>query len=90
SQQAKRRADGLFHALWANDDDANHAAALRMLDGRYTWLEEGVMDPSGEGPMMPPLDESAAGHEDTAASHDGTPAGQGQPADAPTTAGRSR
>ena len=73
SQQAKRRADGLFHALWANDDDAIYAAALRMLDGRYTWLEEGVMDPSGEGPMIPPLDESAAGHEDTAASHDGDP-----------------
>ncbi len=90
SQQAKRRADGLFHALWANDDDANYAAALRMLDGRYTWLEEGVMDPSGEGPMIPPLDESAAGHEDTAASHDGTPAGQGQPEDAPTTAGEAQ
>ena len=89
-QQAKRRAETLFHDLWSNDDDANHAAAQRVLAGRYTWLEDGIADPSGDGPMMPPLVESAAGHEDTAASHDGTPAGQGQPEDAPTTAGRLR
>jgi alkylation response protein AidB-like acyl-CoA dehydrogenase len=43
--QARRRADGLFHALWANDDDAGYAAAIKLLDGRYTWLEEGVSDP---------------------------------------------
>jgi alkylation response protein AidB-like acyl-CoA dehydrogenase len=53
---AKRRADTLFHELWANDDDARHAAAAKVLDGRYTWLEEGIVDPSGEGPMIPPLD----------------------------------
>ncbi|HET8977273.1 MAG TPA: acyl-CoA dehydrogenase family protein [Solirubrobacteraceae bacterium] len=51
--QAKRRADTLFDELWSNDDDANRAAAGRLLDGRYTWLEEGVLDPSGEGPMIP-------------------------------------
>ncbi len=51
--QARRRADGLFHALWANDDDAGKAAADKLLDGRYTWLEDGIADPSGEGPMMP-------------------------------------
>ena len=44
--QARRRADGLFHALWANDDGAGYAAAQRVLEGRYTWLEEGVPDPS--------------------------------------------
>jgi alkylation response protein AidB-like acyl-CoA dehydrogenase len=43
--QARRRADGLFHDLWANDDDAGYAAAMKLLDGRYTWLEEGVSDP---------------------------------------------
>jgi len=89
SRQAKRRADRLFHALWANDD-TGYAAAQRMLDGRYTWLEDGVMDPSGEGPMIPPPDESAAEHQDTAAPHDGTPAGHGQPEDAPTTAGEAQ
>jgi hypothetical protein len=53
---AKRRADTLFHELWANDDDARHAAARKVLDGRYTWLEEGIQDPAGDGPMIPPLD----------------------------------
>jgi alkylation response protein AidB-like acyl-CoA dehydrogenase len=53
---AKRRADNLFHELWANDDDARYAAAKKVLEGRYTWLEEGILDPSGEGPMMPALD----------------------------------
>ena len=52
--QAKRRADGLFHELWANDDDANRAAAQKILDGRYSWLEDGIADPSGDGPMIPP------------------------------------
>jgi len=27
-----------------------------VLDGGYTWLEEGILDPAGDGPMMPPLD----------------------------------
>jgi alkylation response protein AidB-like acyl-CoA dehydrogenase len=52
-RQARRRADGLFHALWANEDDAGRDAANKLLDGRYVWLEEGILDPSGEGPMMP-------------------------------------
>jgi hypothetical protein len=53
---AKRRADALFHDLWANDDDARYTAAQNVLKGRYTWLEEGVLDPAGDGPMMPALD----------------------------------
>jgi alkylation response protein AidB-like acyl-CoA dehydrogenase len=59
--QAKRRAETLFRELWDNEDDAGRAAAGRILDGRYTWLEEGVADPSGEGPMIPgEVKESAA------------------------------
>jgi hypothetical protein len=53
-RQARRRAEDLFGALWSNDDDENKAAADRVLDGRYRWLEEGLVDPSGEGPMIPP------------------------------------
>jgi hypothetical protein len=44
--------EALFHGLWANDDHADHDAGQRILDGRYRWLEEGVIDPSGEGPMI--------------------------------------
>jgi len=50
--QARRRVDALFHALWANDDVDNYAAAMGVLDGRYRWLEEGVADPSGDGPAV--------------------------------------
>jgi hypothetical protein len=51
--QARRRVDGLFHELWANDDTTNYAAAQRVLAGRYTWAESGILDPAGAGPSMP-------------------------------------
>jgi alkylation response protein AidB-like acyl-CoA dehydrogenase len=51
--QARRRIDRLFHDLWANDDDDRYAAAQRVVEGRYTWFEEGILDPSGGGPMIP-------------------------------------
>lgn len=50
--QARRRVEQLFHDLWQNDDADNYAAAQKVLDGRYTWFEEGVLDPSGGGPMI--------------------------------------
>ncbi len=56
---ARRRVDALFAALWSNDDDRTYAAAQRVLAGRYTWLERGIVDPSGDGPMIPPRDRAA-------------------------------
>jgi hypothetical protein len=50
---ARRRVERLFHDLWANDDAATYQAAQRVLRGDYTWVEEGVLDPSGDGPMIP-------------------------------------
>ena len=58
--QARRRATNLFHDLWQNDDDENHAAALKVLDGRYTLIEEGILDPSGDGPMIAEPEENEA------------------------------
>ena len=52
-RQAKRRAERLFGELWDSDDDAGRRAAAAVLDGRYRWLEQGIIDPSGEGPMIP-------------------------------------
>jgi alkylation response protein AidB-like acyl-CoA dehydrogenase len=51
-RQARRRVDQAFHDLWHNDDDAEYQAALKVLDGRYTFAEDGILDPSGEGPMI--------------------------------------
>jgi hypothetical protein len=52
-RQAHRRAERLFDALWANDDDAQYKRAQAVLDGRYTFFEHDVVDPAGEGPMIP-------------------------------------
>jgi alkylation response protein AidB-like acyl-CoA dehydrogenase len=51
--QARRRADSLFHDLWANDDDAQYKVAQSILDGRYEFFEHDVVDPAGSGPMIP-------------------------------------
>src|SRR4051794_15560353 len=50
--QARRRADVLFEELWHNDDDLNAKRAFGVLDGRYSWVEDGIIDPSGDGPMI--------------------------------------
>jgi hypothetical protein len=50
--QSRRRIEVLFEALWHNDDDENCNAAQRVLDGRYAWVEEGIVDPSGSGPLI--------------------------------------
>ena len=51
-RQARRRVDALFGELFSNDDAANYAVAQQVLEGRHTWLEEGIADPSGDGPMI--------------------------------------
>jgi hypothetical protein len=51
--QARRRADRLFTELWANDDAAQYEVAQQVLSGRYGWFEQDVLDPAGDGPMMP-------------------------------------
>jgi len=51
-QQARVRAEQLFDGLWRNSDDFDRTLARRVLEGRYTWLEEGIIDPSIEGPWI--------------------------------------
>jgi alkylation response protein AidB-like acyl-CoA dehydrogenase len=43
ARQARRRVDTLFTALWHNDDETGYAHAQELLEGRYTWLEDGVL-----------------------------------------------
>ena len=52
-QQARLRTDHLFEQLWSNTDDTDKRIADRLLDGAYTWLEDGVVDLSeGTGPWI--------------------------------------
>ena len=44
--QARRRVGDLFTAVWQNDDDPSYKFAMKVLEGRYTFLEEGLIDPS--------------------------------------------
>ena len=51
-RQARVRAEQRFDQLWHNCDDSDLTLARGVLDDRYTWLEEGVLDPSIEGPWI--------------------------------------
>ncbi|MDQ5807660.1 MAG: acyl-CoA dehydrogenase, partial [Actinomycetota bacterium] len=51
-RQARRRVDDLFGQLFANDDDAAYKVAMQVLEGKHTWIEEGILDPSGAGPQV--------------------------------------
>jgi alkylation response protein AidB-like acyl-CoA dehydrogenase len=52
-QQATLRVEALFHALWANTDGTDVRLANDILEGRYTWLEQGIIDQSeGTGPWI--------------------------------------
>jgi hypothetical protein len=49
SRQAKHRADALFAELWSNTDAVDVKAAKRVVAGRYTFLEDGIIPPPTEG-----------------------------------------
>ena len=51
-RQARVRADQRFHELWRNCDDTDRTLAREVLGGQHTWLEEGIVDPSIEGPWI--------------------------------------
>ncbi|GGM76093.1 acyl-CoA dehydrogenase [Thermopolyspora flexuosa] len=51
-RQARQRVEALFHDLWHNTDDTDTRIARRVMAGRYTFLEEGVLDPSIDGPWV--------------------------------------
>lgn len=51
-RQSRVRAERLFTELWDNSDDSDRSLAHDVLDGRYTWLEAGIIDPSIDGPWI--------------------------------------
>ncbi|MEU2392155.1 acyl-CoA dehydrogenase family protein [Streptomyces sp. NPDC007369] len=48
-RQSRIRVEELFGRLWSNTDDLDRKVVAGVLAGSYTWLEEGVLDPSGDG-----------------------------------------
>jgi alkylation response protein AidB-like acyl-CoA dehydrogenase len=52
-QQATLRVEALFDALWANTDSSDVQLTHEVLEGRYSWLEDGIVDQSeGTGPWI--------------------------------------
>ncbi|MEU3709407.1 acyl-CoA dehydrogenase family protein [Streptomyces catenulae] len=51
-RQSRIRADELFARLWTNTDTVDRKLVSGVLDGAYRWLEDGVVDASGEGPWI--------------------------------------
>jgi alkylation response protein AidB-like acyl-CoA dehydrogenase len=51
-RQARIRVEELFTRLWSNTDDLDRKVVDGVLSGTYSWLEEGVVDASGEGPWI--------------------------------------
>ena len=54
-KQARIRVDELFDRLWTNTDSADRKLSAAVLDGSVSWLEEGIVDPSREGPWIAPV-----------------------------------
>ena len=51
--QSRLRVEALFAALWTNTDRADARLACGVLEDRYLWLEDGILDPSeGTGPWI--------------------------------------
>ncbi|MFF2066399.1 acyl-CoA dehydrogenase family protein [Streptomyces sp. NPDC058200] len=48
-RQARIRVEELFNRLWSNTDELDRKVVDGVLSGTYAWLEEGIIDPSGEG-----------------------------------------
>ncbi|MBD0424114.1 acyl-CoA dehydrogenase family protein [Streptomyces sp. TRM S81-3] len=51
-RQARIRVEELLGRLWTNTDDLDRKVVKGVLAGTYEWLEQGVVDPSGDGPWI--------------------------------------
>ncbi|MET7381804.1 acyl-CoA dehydrogenase family protein [Streptomyces sp. NPDC005526] len=62
-RQARIRVAELFDRLWTNTDDIDRKVVKGVLGGAYEWLEQGVIDPSGDGPWIADATPGASRHE---------------------------
>ncbi|MFI1413973.1 acyl-CoA dehydrogenase family protein [Streptomyces sp. NPDC020707] len=50
--QSRLRVEELFGRLWSNTDDVDRKVVEGVLGGAYTWLENGIVDLSGDDPWI--------------------------------------
>ncbi|MFF3560283.1 acyl-CoA dehydrogenase family protein [Streptomyces sp. NPDC002574] len=62
-RQSRLRVEELFGRLWANTDTIDRKVVTGVLGGAYTWLESGIVDPSGDGPWIAATDPGPSGKE---------------------------
>jgi alkylation response protein AidB-like acyl-CoA dehydrogenase len=60
-QQARHRVQRLFAAIESNADAATYKLAREVLDGRYAWLEQGIIDAPEAAPAQRERGAAAAG-----------------------------
>ncbi|EGX56292.1 acyl CoA dehydrogenase [Streptomyces zinciresistens K42] len=48
-RQSRLRVEELFGRLWSNTDDLDRKVVKGVMSGTYTWLEQGIVDPSDDG-----------------------------------------
>ncbi|MDQ2626410.1 MAG: acyl-CoA dehydrogenase family protein [Actinomycetota bacterium] len=66
-QQSRLRIEALFAALWTNTDRTDVQLTRAVLEDRYTWLEDGILDPSeGTGPWIAHWEPGASDEPDLA------------------------
>jgi alkylation response protein AidB-like acyl-CoA dehydrogenase len=51
-RQSRIRVDELFARLWHNTDELDRKVVKGVMAGAYEWLEQGIVDPSGDGPWI--------------------------------------
>ena len=59
-RMSRRRVERLFKDLWSNDDLRKYKTAVKFLDGRYAWLEEGIIPAAPASALAPEAPKTAA------------------------------
>jgi alkylation response protein AidB-like acyl-CoA dehydrogenase len=62
-RQSRIRVEELFGRLWTNTDDIDRRVVKGVMSGTYEWLEDGIVDPSGEGPWIADATPGPSEHE---------------------------
>jgi hypothetical protein len=53
-RMSRRRVQQLFRDLWSNDDTKKYKLALRVLEGKHSWIETGILHVEADGRELKP------------------------------------